>query len=243
MVKFIVLSTQRSGSTFLVTALSSHPRIHCYEEIFLRTNHNSETYLTYRTATLNRRLAHLFQRKQLIAEYLMNLYTASEPSGDAVGFKLMYPQIRQLPEITAWIKEHKIKVIHLIRQNTLKVIVSHQAAKKRKLYHLTRPLEQVSKIHLPPRKVKTSLVYLTQQVQKYRRIFADNPYLEVTYESFVAHQDYETQRILQFLQIEPFIPLTSPLVKINPDSLPELIENYEEITRVLRGTTFEQFLA
>lgn len=242
MIKFVVLSTQRSGSTFLATSLSSHPRIHCYEEIFLCTNHDPETYLTYRTASLNRRLAHLFQRKQLIDEYLLDLYTANEHSGDAVGFKLMYPQIRQLPEIVAWIKEHNIKVIHLIRQNTLKVIVSHQAAKKRKLYHLTQPLTHISKVHLTPRKVKSSLVYLTQQVQKYRRIFADNPYLEVAYESFVAHQNYETQRILQFLRIEPFVPLTSPLVKINPDSLSDLIENYEEIARTLHGTTFERFL-
>ncbi len=242
MTKFIVLSTQRSGSTFLVTSLSSHPRIHCYEELFLHTNHDPEAYLTYRTANMGRRLTHLFQRKQLIDKYLLDIYSPNGNNTQAVGFKLMYPQIRQLPEIVDLVKEQNIKVIHLIRQNTLKVIASHQAAKKRKLYHITRPLDCISKVHLTPRKVKSSLVYLTQQVQMYRQVFANNPYLEVTYESFVANRDYETQRILKFLQIEPFVPLTSPLVKINPESLSDLIENYDEIVRILRGTTFEHLL-
>jgi hypothetical protein len=36
--------------------------------------------------------------------------------------------------------------------------------------------------------------------------------------------------------------LTTDLVKINPDSLETLIENYDEVVKTLAGTEFERFL-
>lgn len=117
--KFVVLSTQRSGSAFLVTSLSSHPKIYCYREIFLPTNRDPETYRTYRTAFLSRHLANLFWRKKLINKYLAELYAAHE-NMDALGFKFMYSQVRQFPPVVDWIKTNKVKVVHLIRTNLLK---------------------------------------------------------------------------------------------------------------------------
>jgi LPS sulfotransferase NodH len=242
MIKFVVLSTQRSGSAFFVTSLSSHPRIHCYREIFLSTNPKPETYRTYRTSSLSRRIAHWFQRKQLINRYLADLYATGDGNTDALGFKLMYSQANQLPEVVTWIREHNVKVIHLIRLNTLKAVISHQIAKASKIHHSTRPIAQQVKVSLPPQKVKASLMYRTQQIDQYRQMFSDNPYLEVTYEAFVSDPDEETRHILQFLDIEQFAPLTSPLVKINSDSLTELIDNYDEVARTLKGTAFENLL-
>jgi LPS sulfotransferase NodH len=136
----------------------------------------------------------------------------------------------------------KFVILHLIRLNMLKVIVSRQIAKTSKIYHSTHPIAQQYKINLSPPKVKACLSHQTQQIQKYRQAFADNPYLEVTYESFVTHRDAETRRVLQFLDVEQFTPLISSLVKINSDSLADLIDNYHEVARTLKGTAFEKFL-
>lgn len=240
MIEFIILSTQRSGSAFLATSLSSHPRIHCYREMFLRRNRNRIAYRAYRNASLSRRLAHLFRRKQLVSDYLDELFAATGDV-DAIGFKLMYNQARELPEVVQWVKEHNAKVIHLLRVNMLKTFVSHSVARARGVYHSTKALEPI-KVRLDPAKVLAALTRTTQLVETYRGIFAGNPYLEVTYESFAAHRDDESRRVLEFLNVEPLLPLTTDLVKINPDSLERLIENYEEIVRALKGTAYEPFL-
>jgi len=70
----------------------------------------------------------------------------------------------------------------------------------------------------------------------------DKRHIEISYESFVANRDAETQRILDFLNIDQFVPLTTELVKLNPDSLQEIIENYEEVKQALSGTASENFL-
>jgi hypothetical protein len=224
----------------MVTSLTSHPDIHCYREIFLPTNPKPETYRTYRMQSLPRKVAHLFQRKQLIDSYLTDLY-AADGNLKALGFKFMYSQAEKLPDVVTWLKDHEVRVIHLIRANTLKKIVSGETAKTRKLYHSTKPVEAI-KVRINTRKLKRTLAYVLHQVETYRSVFKDNPYLELTYESFVANRDQETQRLLEFLHIQPPVSLTTDLVKLNPDSLEALIENYDDVVKTLAGTEFERFL-
>ena len=68
------------------------------------------------------------------------------------------------------------------------------------------------------------------------------PLLEVEYESLIADFDSEIRKVLKFLEIDKFIPLTSDFVKVNPDSLEEIIENYNEVKQTLKNTEFEKFL-
>ena len=68
------------------------------------------------------------------------------------------------------------------------------------------------------------------------------PFLEISYESLAADQDTETRRILKFLEIDQLMPLTTDLVKVNPDSLENIIENYGEVKQTLMNTEFENFL-
>ena len=82
----------------------------------------------------------------------------------------------------------------------------------------------------------------TQLIEKYRAAFADKPRLEISYESLVANRDAETRRVLQFLDIDEFISLDTDLVKLNPDSLEDIIENYEQVAQALKDTPFEKHL-
>jgi hypothetical protein len=38
------------------------------------------------------------------------------------------------------------------------------------------------------------------------------------------------------------IPVTTDLRKQNPDSLEDILENYEEVAQAFRGTAFEKYL-
>ena len=68
------------------------------------------------------------------------------------------------------------------------------------------------------------------------------PVLDVSYEKFIANRQAEGVRIQRFLGIEDVLPFESDLVKINPDSMADVVENHEEIRGKLEGTEFEEML-
>jgi hypothetical protein len=70
----------------------------------------------------------------------------------------------------------------------------------------------------------------------------DLPYIEVSYESLVSDFDSEIRKVLKFLEIDGHMSLTSEFVKVNPDSLEDIIENYSEVKQTLINTEFEDFL-
>jgi LPS sulfotransferase NodH len=249
-IKFIVLTTQRSGATFFIKCLSGHPQIQCrHETIFSQRNRfkffsfdsPGSFYYQYRSSSLGRQLAHWFQRKHLIHNCLDDYLRTLPNNAKAIGFKVSYNQVEKYPAIAAWIREHDVRIIHLVRNNLLKRFLSHQTSRARGLAHATQPVKPI-KIHVQIRKLGKDLTRRAWLIEKYRTMFADKPYLEISYESFVANRDADTRKVLQFLGIDEFMPLESDLVKLNPDSLEDIIENYEEVVRALQGTTFEKYL-
>ena len=117
MTKFLVLSTQRSGSIFLGTSLDAHPKVRCCEELFMPKNAGQITYRTYRTESLRRRLGHMIWRRKSIYAYLNGVFSNSEML-DAFGFNCMYGQVRRFPEVMDWCREFNVRVVHLIRENS-----------------------------------------------------------------------------------------------------------------------------
>jgi hypothetical protein len=79
-------------------------------------------------------------------------------------------------------------------------------------------------------------------VDKYTKAFSSNCCLDVEYEQLISNYDGETNRILHFLGIEPDGSLRSKLVKTSSDSLMELVENYQDVCAVLRGSPYEILL-
>ena len=252
MKKFVVLSTQRSGSTFLGTCLGSHPDIQSYGEIFqyFRVERPDDlnppiryqvSYQKYIEESFLRKLADRFWQKGLIHRYLDQTYSKFEDK-EAVGFKLMYSQAAKRPDIVDWLKKNNVKVVHLIRKNHLKTVVSLELAKKRGIYASTQPLE-TTKIFLDPDSLQAQLNNRKELIEAHRSLFKENPYLEIEYEAFVKSRQMETSRLLAFLEVKESQKLTSELAKSNSNSLRDLIENYEEVAHQLRGSRFESFLS
>jgi LPS sulfotransferase NodH len=240
MKKFIIISTQRSGSSLLVTTLASHPKIECFREIFLEENTKPDSYTTYSRASFSRKLQHWLCRKRLVEQYITQFLGKME-YGEVVGFKFMYSQDKILPQVIDWVEREQIKVIHLIRINSLKKRVSRLVSRFRNLAHSTERVE-VCRISVDTARLKEKLDSMSQEIDQYRsRLSHLNP-LEITYEDLVANQDRELQRVLDFLEIDVFPGLSTELVKVNSDRLSDVIENYDEVVQALFGTEHEQFL-
>jgi hypothetical protein len=169
---------------------------------------------------------------------------AENHNAEAVGFKVNYSQINRYPAIIPWIKQNDIKIIHLIRMNLLKRLVSHKISTTRNLCHSTQTVEPI-KVHIDPKILIDDFRRRQKRFAKYKMRFTDVldlPYIEVSYESLVSDFDSEIRKVLKFLEIDGHMSLTSEFVKVNPDSLGDIIENYSEVKQTLINTEFEDFL-
>jgi len=250
MLNFILLTTQRSGATFVIKCLDNHPQIRCdYRTVFTQdskwkffsVDRPSSFYYKYRSSSLGRRLAHWFNREKLIHACLDDYLLTQPREVKAVGLKISYNHIDKYPAISTWIKAHGVRVVHLVRYNVLKTLVSSETAKRRGIHQSTQSVAPV-KVHLHPDKVTRHLKRRIRVVEKYRQYFVEQPYLEVEYESFVANQDVELSRMLQFLEVDAHLPASADLVKLNSDSLKAIIANYDEVAHALEGTALEKYL-
>jgi hypothetical protein len=75
-----------------------------------------------------------------------------------------------------------------------------------------------------------------------KKLFPDNPYLEITSEDFFRNDSETAEKILDFLGVEECEIRAPKLKKLNPDSVKQIIENYDEIFEVIKGTSYERFL-
>lgn len=250
MTKFVVLTTQRSGATFFIECLSSHPQILCHHETlfsqrnrlkFLSFDQPHAFYYRYRSGSLKHQLEHLTRSKRLIYNCIDDYLSTLAGKAEVIGLKVSYNQIAKYPAIAHWINEREVRIIHLVRENVLKTHLSLMTAKKRKLSHSTRKVVPVQ-VWLDPRKVQRVLRRRLLLVEEHRAMFTDKPYLEVCYEAFVVDRESESRRVLRFLDIDEFVPLQASLVKLNPDSLEQIIENYDQVAQALRGTELERYL-
>ena len=109
----------------LSTLLSNHPRLECRREIFLPINRDPETYNHFKDAAFSRKINHYLRRQVVVNAFLEAMYT--EPVDvDGLGFKFMYSQIKFFPQVIPWAKKNDVKIVHLVRKNVLKMLISQQ---------------------------------------------------------------------------------------------------------------------
>ena len=247
MTNFVVLSTQRSGSTWVVDMLTSHPRVVAYSELFMhggegKPKWGQEQDLPYwQTYSRDK---HRVAKPYWLWHYLGEAYR-ERPEIDAVGFKLMYSQLTRIsrPLMPAlWMK--RVRIIHLTRRNALDVVLSKEAGAARQGRLHAREGEQVEQV-----RVRLETDDLMRRMTLHERAVAGArvrfkrvglPYREVVYED-LADDESGFADLFEFLGVEP-APVTSSLQKLNPSAHEELIENYGEVRDALADTEYAELL-
>jgi LPS sulfotransferase NodH len=238
--KFVVLTSQRSGSTWLIDVLNNVKSITAYGELFLPRLRDWASGAPDYPQFIEWKPNRLRVRPFSVFAYLDELY--NQPG--AVGFKLMYSHLRAYPEIWGYICRHRIRVMHLVRPNHLDVIISLKQMRGRQQAHF-----------LPGQETKGSQVYidpsnLLQQMKKKRGYiglarkllrWCGLPHIEVNYQDLLTGNGFDP--VWEFLSIAPprEVP-SSRLVKTRTASQAEVISNYEEVKRILTGTVFQELL-
>jgi LPS sulfotransferase NodH len=240
MKKFVILTTQRSGSTVLWRCLDSNPVVSVRGEMFLPRHPGVNTYMAFRKSSTRNQIRHYLANRRNINAYFGRFFSVW-PDAEAVGFKLMYGQMNS--NIRKWIVDNNVSIIHLVRKNTLKIILSRETKNLRQVAHITSG-ERIKdvKVKLDVDTLVPRISRMADQVQKHREMFSMLPYLEVTYEDFVSDPGGCAERIFAFLGVSGVDNLELPLKKINPDSVERLIENYAEVRARLLDSPYADLL-
>lgn len=233
----MLLAPRRSGTSFLVSSLNSHPQIQCYDDVFrcvrlfrqiFYYEKPGTPFFQYRSASFMRQLDYVFRRKYLMGAFLTELY-GSANGKKANIVRITYPQ--DYPETLEWALQNDVGIIHLIRENLLKSIVYALASKAK-----------TPTIYVLPARLRSRLTARVSQIEKYRTMFRNKRYCEVSSEAFATNGQVESCRLLEFLDVDRSVPLTFGLRKGHAE-LEQILENYDEIFQAFKGTEFEKFLA
>jgi LPS sulfotransferase NodH len=193
--RFLVLSRSRTGSYLFTSYLSSHPQALAHGEIFRRL--------------AGRRYGDVLERA--FGRYPARL--------KAVGFKLFYyhPLDEASPELWEELAaDRELHVIHLVRRDLLKTLVSRARAQATDEWKRTvrEPRATIEAAATAPMTIDEK--WFEEQWRKTRRWqeearsrFPNHPFLEVTYEELVKELQPTFDGVTDFLGLARHRPTTS----------------------------------
>jgi hypothetical protein len=249
MTRFVLLATQRSGSSWVRQMLNSHPDVVADDELFVKASapriaegRAGPEFWALRWKEQGRGLRCLMRPPQVF-RHLDEYFEERAGRCRATGFKLMYDQALLYPEIPLYLARRGVSVVHLIRQNFLDILLSKRGTALRGVYHSAETVEPV-RIALDPSKLVRALSWQERSVRWATAVTSTLRLRCITahYADLVG-EPRRFEDVFSFLGVpRPDAPLSSALRKLNRAPHRELIENYEEIRSVLDGTRFASLL-
>lgn len=215
--RFAVVTRSRTRSNLLISLLDSHQDIRAFGEEFSRLDGQS------------------------CKEVYDKLFT--EKSLTAVGFKIFYYHPLDTEDTSIWEimkNDRSFKIIHLRRENLLRVHISRMIARKTRQW-ISRGEETIDldtkKVNVDIDKFLADVNTTNTHIRETRATFRDHPIVEVSYEELVRERGKTLNRILTFLGVEN-VTLSSELKRQNQEKIEDLVLNYEEVRSRLAGTKY-----
>jgi len=237
-IKFVILFFERSGSSWLVDMLNSHPEISCLPEAF---------YLNW-DKNAGKIGKPAYTKPEDIEQQLHRIYES--PKAQSCGFKFKYPiQYNKYPDVVEFLNANKetIRMIFLYRKNRLKGAISSQ--NNLRLRKLNKTSNLVGKdTDLEPLKldIKKAINYTEWRERSDFNFFnwaKEFTHLHiVTYENLLTDTFQSVADICSFLEVSSTYKPSSKIRKATPDSIRQAITNYDELQEQLRCHPLEKYL-
>jgi LPS sulfotransferase NodH len=222
--RFAIVGNPRTGSNFLLDGLKSSPAIRMYHEIF---------------ADHNRRIGKDFHK------IFSTVFQPESKSIKIVGFKVFYNHLTE-GEWQKLLSCKDLKIIHLTRRNRLRTVISLEIAFKTGQWTQAGKSNsgevKQKRLKLDPSKLIQRLEQIEEGEKTARIRFRDWQVLELVYEELVKSPKLVFESAGNFLGVDGIDPGRIRLRRQNPETLQQLIINYDEIEAVLRNTRFEEYL-
>ena len=240
---FIILGTQRTGSTVLFRTLNFHPQIACGGEwVYDQPSHKK---VAVARESLKAEFSVLSEqnRRQIDEEY----------HGDVrwLGFKvlfrssdkwLLHPRlapalwIDRLESFCRWLsREPKIHVIHLTRDDQIEWLKSKYLSSKTGLY-TNKPYPKGMKVNVPVGRAIKRLQTKSWIDSRIATLSHSNPYLHVSYEDFLHSRERTVDAMMRFLGCDPALANDSNnrgIKRQSKGTAKDYILNYDEIAQAI----------
>jgi hypothetical protein len=222
--------------------LNSHPAISCLWDIFWGEGKTDYCFNTYLASRNLRRVPRFFGRSRLLSDYLSRYY-AKFTDVEAAGFLLKWRNVRQYPEVLKWLSDNDVKIVHIVRENSLIHQVALQLRRSGIVRHHSRTDIEFSRVSLDVKSIVRELRTWRRRLERHRALLRGADSLEIHYESLLANEAAGVRRVLEFLGVNPEAALVSEFRKTESESPVEMIENYEEVFDALAHTEFRALLS
>ena len=220
--RFIVLTRSRTGSNLLISLLESHPNIRADGEIFMELNGRDYTDS----------LAKVFAKQPYYIR--------------ARGFKIFYYHPRDDASCGLWndlVNLDDLCVIHLKRRNILRTLISQKIAASQDVWLATSPSHHNGE--------NKAVTFTVEQLKKgFRRTrkfeedgdarFRKHPLMSVYYEDLIDDTEAVFREVSDFLGVQ-YLPPKTNLRRQNPESINDLLENYDQLKSAFYGTEWQPF--
>jgi LPS sulfotransferase NodH len=246
--RFVILSTARSGTHLIGRALQKHPEVVDHYELFMRAPDLPLLAKQWKVPPEDVIRLHATD----VPAFLKTYAFASPWPGIAVaGFHLFYDQnaVNDPSQPWTWLNQQgDIRIVHLIRRNQLRRLLSLRTAIETGNWtlwsenqRLGRSAEPPAKIELKLRYVRSALDAFKAQRDEARLRLSALPQLDLFYEDLIGDFTNQMARLQDFIGARR-IDLPARTVKQGVGPLEDRIGNFAELRAGLAGTEFAWML-
>ncbi len=249
MTRFVIFTTQRSGSTVLTRTLDEHPEIFCAGELFHETKdiHHPEWHFSFlnfseKNKTLRKidKIINYPNLRLRSIPHIKKFYNAADATEKARGFKLMFSHIRTAPYIWKFLQDENVKVIVLIRKNIFKTALSRFRKTETRVPHTNQTTEAGTTFHVSAQQLLKQLHYLEKVNKQLLKFSEEMERIIIYYEDF-EHWDNILQNIYKFLEVKA-VELKPVLNKVSAKDWRDEVENYDEIVQVMKVNNYSNYM-
>ncbi len=222
--KFIIISHARSGSNLLLQSLQNNPHISASDELFA---------------------GHYRKNQESFDLIMSNLFSEKETQISLVGCKIFYYHLNE-QEWNKFVNISDLMIIHLKRKNFFRTLTSMKIASKTQKWGSTN---KKSNIPLSQKVVKFNCENLKKRIEQIESWqietearFKNHKIHNIYYEDMISNPNVEIKELSRFLDLDTELNFSPKLKKQNPESLSDLIENYQEIYSYFENTKWHDFL-
>jgi LPS sulfotransferase NodH len=224
-VRFAILFPGRTGSSFLVSSLASHPGILVEGERLVR-----------RPGWWQRRwIRRLYDRRR-------------DPAIAAVGFKTKLKDVWNLDAFAAMLRARGVRIIELRRRNPVKLAVSTINARRLReqsgRWNRTGETRPLGPLAVEPADLERMVATcMARQAELAAYVGAlELPTLRLDYEELLTDRDRWLARVLAFLKVSD-MPLRSELLKATDDDLRRALRDYDAVAKHFAGGSYAAFFS
>jgi LPS sulfotransferase NodH len=223
---FVILFVERAGSTFLITALKSHPQILALTEKLDAMRKEGKTAADQLEWT-----------RSILTPPLVGQHRA-------MGFKTKLLDVLDPEGFAAILRERKCRIIQLQRRNTVKAVVSTINAKRQwevsGNWNLLSESTRLPAFAVDPAEFERLLAQREEwdrQLEDYTERL-QLPTLRLWYEDLLADETAFVDKAVTFLTGESR-PLQGSTLKNTGDDLKTAILNFDDLRQRYAGTRYE----